>query len=185
MRSRLGREWGRVGRVSISDLPNAERCCDRNRGPQVHVARFRPAGGARRYGRAPQVLPPMGAPFILQLCFCWIFTRWLRSRNLASFAESIETGPTRSSSARARRGNRASRMSRTSICGAASRHAASKRRASAVGPASLRAREEDARDLGEKLVVAARILAKKQGGLTGPVAAPHVCAIGGGRGCAR
>jgi hypothetical protein len=32
----------------------------------------------------------MGAPFILQLCFCWIFTRWLRSRNLASFAESIE-----------------------------------------------------------------------------------------------
>ena len=39
--------------------------------------------------------------------------------------------------------------------------------------------------LGEKLVVAARILAKKQGGLTGPVAVPHVCAIGGGRGCAR
>jgi hypothetical protein len=38
----------------------------------------------------------MGAPFILQLCFCWIFTHWLRSRNLASFAESIETGPTRS-----------------------------------------------------------------------------------------
>jgi hypothetical protein len=32
----------------------------------------------------------MGAPFILQLCFCWIFARWLRSRNLASFAESIE-----------------------------------------------------------------------------------------------
>ena len=80
----------------ISDL--------RNRGPQVHVAGVRQAGGARRYGREPQVLPPMGAPFILQLCFCWIFTRWLRSRNLASFAESIETGPTRSSSARARRG---------------------------------------------------------------------------------
>ena len=74
-------------------------------------------------------------------------------------------------------------MSRTSICGAASQHAASKRRASAVGPASLHAREEDARDLGEKLVAAARILAKKQGGLTGPVAAPHVCVIGGG--CAR
>jgi hypothetical protein len=65
-------------------------------------------------------------------------------------------------------------MSRTSICAAASRHAASKRCASAVGPASLRAREEDARDLGKKLVVAARILAKKQHGLTGPVAAPHV-----------
>ena len=45
----------------------------------------------------------------------------------------------------------------------------------------MRAREEVARDLGKKLVVAARILAKKQGGLTGPVAAPHVCAIGGGR----
>jgi hypothetical protein len=38
----------------------------------------------------------------------------------------------------------------------------------------LRAREEDARDLGKKLVVAARILAKKLHGLTGPVAAPHV-----------
>jgi hypothetical protein len=52
----------------------------------------------------------------------------------------------------------------------------------------LRAREENARDLGKKLVVAARILAEKQGGLTGPVAVPHVCAIGGGgggRGCAR
>ena len=49
----------------------------------------------------------------------------------------------------------------------------------------MRAREEDARDLGKKLVVAARILAKKQGGLTSPVAAAHVCAIGGGRGWAR
>jgi hypothetical protein len=38
----------------------------------------------------------MKAPFILQLCFCWIFARWLRSRNLASFAENIETGPARS-----------------------------------------------------------------------------------------
>ena len=44
--------------------------------------------------------------------------------------------------------------------------------------------DQDAGDLGKKLVVAARILAKKQGGLTGPVAAPHGCAIGGGCGCA-